>query len=86
MIRQPHPCSSVAAPPPPAGTTQAAPIYLLTFLTEDHVEREVEITAADDAAAIEQACRHVAGGEGLLTGISLTDHEGTEIEPQYGWL
>ncbi|MGG4645809.1 MULTISPECIES: hypothetical protein [Pseudomonadaceae] len=86
MIRHPHPERSVAKPLPLASTSQADRHYLLSFLAEDHVEHEVEITAADDAAAIVQACRHVAGGEGLLTGISLTDHEGTEIEPQYGWL
>ncbi|HHM6096853.1 TPA: hypothetical protein ACRMSW_000072 [Pseudomonas aeruginosa] len=86
MIRQPHPERSVAKPLPLASTSQADRPYLLSFLTEDHVEREVEIAAADNNAAIAQACQHIAGGEGLLTGISLTDHEGTEIEPQYGWL
>lgn len=86
MTRQPCSERSVAAPLPLASTSQADPLYLLSFLTEDHVVHEVEISAADDAAALEQACRHIAGGEGLLTGISLTDPEGTEIEPQYGWL
>lgn len=86
MIRQPHQEPSVAKPLPLASTALADRPYLLSFLTEDHVEREVEIAAADNDAAIAQACQHIAGGEGLLTGISLTDHEGTEIEPQYGWL
>lgn len=82
MIRQPRQDQSNPEPLPLASTAQADLPYLLSFLTEDHVEREVEIAAVDDDAAIAQACQHIAGGEGLLTGISLTDHEGTEIEPQ----
>ncbi len=86
MTRQPRQEQNTPEPVPLASTAQADLPYLLSFLTEDHVEREVEIAAADDATAIAQASHHIAGGEGLLTGISLTDHQGIEIEPQYGWL